>query len=282
MPSLRKVFTSEIKSIDEKEMTLTASISTGARDRMNESLDPDGIDMRNYRKNPVVLWAHNYEQPPIGKAMWVKKEGDGIISKVKFASTAFAQEIFQLYKEGFLKAFSVGFIPKEIEEGDGEKQPRRTFRKWELLEYSAVPVPANPEALALAMQKGILKTESLREEMQKSQEVQDDTWPEDEKSTESVVAPVAGADASAPAQEQKEVKKETPVSPGLDELLAENKLFAEKNAALEKEITGLKYKIYELGESLKTKSPEITAETLSKTIAEVVGGVIRKAQGKVS
>ncbi len=155
MSILKKVFTSEIKAIDEKENTLTAYISTNTVDRMKEVLDPAGVDVSNFRKNPVVLWAHNYDQPPIGKALWVKRDGQGILSKVKFASTEFAQEIFQLYKEGFLKAFSVGFIPKETVDGDGEKTPRRTYKKGELLKYRGVPVRANHEAVALEKEKGI-------------------------------------------------------------------------------------------------------------------------------
>ena len=175
MNPLRKVFTSEIKTIDEREGTLTAYVSTNTRDRMNEVLDPQGIDVSNFRKNPVVLWAHDYTAPPIGKAIWIKRDGDGILSKVKFANTEFAQEIFQLYKEGFLKAFSVGFMPRETVDGDGEKEPRRTFKKWELLEYSAVPVPANPEALALAIQKGVLKTDSIKQGLEKAL-LEEDTW----------------------------------------------------------------------------------------------------------
>jgi len=159
---IKRVFTSEVKGVDDKEHTITAYISTSARDRHNESLDPAGVDLSHYKKNPIVLWAHDYTLPPIGKSLWVKRDGEGILAKVKFASTEFAQEIFQLYKEGFMKAFSVGFIPKEMEEGDGKKTPRITYKKWEMLEYSAVPVPANPEALTLAIQKGILKTESIK------------------------------------------------------------------------------------------------------------------------
>lgn len=179
MSILKKVFTSEIKAIDERENTLTAYISTDTIDRMREVLDPAGVDVSNYRKNPIVLWAHNYDMPPIGKALWLKRDGNGILSKVKFASTAFAQEIFQLYKEGFLKAFSVGFIPKEKEyakeeDKDNPKKPRLTYKKWELLEYSAVPVPANPDALALAIQKGILKTEAIKESIEKGWEQEED------------------------------------------------------------------------------------------------------------
>ena len=157
-------FDCQVKSIDEGERAITALISTAARDRMDEVLLPEGADLKNFRKNPVVLLSHNYSQPPIGRAMWIRKMADGILSKVQFAKTQIAEDVYNLYKDGFMKAFSVGFMPKEWEDGDGKKSPRRTYSKWELIEYSAVPVPANPEALALALEKGIIKSDILKKE----------------------------------------------------------------------------------------------------------------------
>ncbi len=253
----KKVFVGDIKSIDEKEMTLTASISTDTVDRMGEVLDPGGIELGNYRKNPVVLWAHDYSQPPIGKAMWVRRDGNSIISKVQFAKTAFAQEIFQLYKDGIMKAFSVGFVPKDGREGDGKKGPRYTYTKWELLEYSAVPVPANPDAIALAISKGMSKETmnlAFREE-------QEEGWDE----------------SSEAEEEQKEVKFD-----GLEELEAENILLKEQNEALEKECRELKVKLFGLLTTKKQKLSEITDQDLLRKAEEVLIGVIRKAQGKVS
>jgi HK97 family phage prohead protease len=251
----KQVFVSEIKSIDEKEFTLTAAISTNAVDRMGEVLDPKGLDMKNYQKNPVVLWAHDYSQPPIGKAMWVRRDGDTVVSKVKFANTPFAQEIFELYKGGFMKAFSVGFVPKDYVEGDGKKTPRTTYTKWELLEYSAVPVPANPEAVALAMQKGILKTEAIKKSLEAKPE---EEW---EEPLEEVSEPL-DADFS-----------------GLNELIAENNLLKEQNAALAQEVTEWKYKVYiQLN---KQKPSEITVDDLESKTLEILNGVIRKHQGTV-
>jgi len=155
-------FSAEIKSFDEKERSLTALVSTATKDRMGEVLLPAGADLKNYNKNPVVLWAHDYSRPPIGRAMWTKRTQDGVLSKVQFAGTPFADEIYQLYKGGFMKAFSVGFIPKEWEDGDGEKKPKRTFQKWEMIEFSAVPVPANPDALGLAMKSGIQISDEVK------------------------------------------------------------------------------------------------------------------------
>ena len=100
------------------EGTFVVAVSTETPDRDNEVFRASGFELSNYRKNPVVLWAHDYSAPPIGKALWVKTVGDKLKAKVKFASTQFAQEIKQLYEEGFLSAWSVGFIPKKWVDGE--------------------------------------------------------------------------------------------------------------------------------------------------------------------
>ncbi len=273
----KKVFTSEIRAIDEKEMTLTAAISTDAIDRMGEVLDPAGIDLKNYRNNPVVLWAHDYSQLPIGKAMWVRKDGNAIVSKVQFAKHAFAQEVFNLYKDGYMKAFSVGFIPKDGVAGDGKKGPRWTYTKWELLEYSAVPVPANPEAIALAMSKGILKTASLKTALEtpaveEAQEI--DEWAEQKPE-------VKDAEEGAKAEEVVEVVTEEKAT-GMEELIAENTQLIQSVKSLEDQIVDLKYKIFVLlNQETKEKTlSEITGDELGEKFHKIVTGVIRKAQGK--
>jgi hypothetical protein len=68
----------------------------------------------------------------------------------------------KLYKTGFMNASSVGFQPKEWEDGDGKKTPYRTFKKQELLELSLVSVPANSDALVTAKSKGIVSSEELK------------------------------------------------------------------------------------------------------------------------
>ena len=113
----------------------------------------------NYNKNPVVLWAHQYDSPPIGKALSINLKGKKTIARVLFADAEtyeFADTIYRLAKGGFLNTVSVGFIPMEWEDGDGEKVPRRTYTKQELLEFSIVPVPSNPEALVSAREAGII------------------------------------------------------------------------------------------------------------------------------
>jgi len=264
MNRLNKVFSSNIKAIDDVEQTLTALISTNAVDRMDEVLDPKGVDLKNFKNNPVVLWAHDYAQQPIGKALWTKRSGDGIISKIKFANTQFAQEVFELYKGGFLSAFSVGFIPKEHEDEDvkGQGFPRRKFTKWELLEFSAVPVPANPEALALAMSKGMVKSNELIKALNKGDT--DDTNDEDFHTEEG---------------SKKEKTKE--VDDSLDDLIADNDQLTKRVELLECELRDLRYKLYEKMQENEVSVPEITDEDLAQKAADTVARVIRKVTGKL-
>ncbi len=155
---LKKQFVCK-SEVDEQERTVTAVISTGAIDRDNEILSPKGADFEQYMKNPVVLWAHDYRDTPIAKALWIKKTWKAIKAKLLFADTPQAEEIYQLFKGGFLNAFSVGFRPTKSHRPDDKeiaKKPElagvyRIYDEWELLEFSAVPVPANPEALATAV-----------------------------------------------------------------------------------------------------------------------------------
>ncbi len=266
MDILKRVFTGEIKEINEKDRTLVSLVSTASVDRMGDIIDQDGIDLKNYRKNPIVLWAHDYSQLPIGKSLWIKKQDGALVSKMQFASTAFAQEVFQLYKEGFLKAFSIGFVPKEYEPIDESKPygPRR-FLKSEMLEYSAVPVPANPEALAMAMQKGILKTASLITSMTPSDVEKEE---ENEKCDEIEI--------------EKESQKEGEIIEGaLDEIMAENKLMAEEINGLKNENNELRYKVFTLLREKKQKLSEMTVDNLAEKFGEIAIGVIRKAQGKL-
>lgn len=145
MSKLQKLFIkSESKGvIDETNKLLCGVVgSNGIIDRQGESLNPMGWDLKNFESNPVILYAHDYRSLPIGKAdkVWIEKEQ--LMFNIKFADTQMGKDCFDLFKGGFLNAFSVGFIPKEY-----DTTGQYTYKTQELLELSVVPVPANPEAL---------------------------------------------------------------------------------------------------------------------------------------
>lgn len=119
---------------------MLAVASDEMEDRQGDKLNLETWDLRNYKKNPVLQFAHNYNLPPIGLAKNIRVEGKKLLFEPEFHEiTQLAREVKQLYEEGIMKAFSVGFL---IKEKDGEQS-------LELLEISGVPVPANPRALVL-------------------------------------------------------------------------------------------------------------------------------------
>lgn len=142
---------------EEGERAAVSYITTKDIDRDGEIVDPAGVDLESYRKNPVVLFGHDYSQLPIGKNLWIKADERGLIAKTQYASHEFAEKVYEYRKEGMPLAQSIGFIPLQWEDSPGDvKGCRRRYTKWHLLEYSDVPVPANPEAVNIAVSKGLL------------------------------------------------------------------------------------------------------------------------------
>lgn len=151
-----------ISELNEEQRSFVAVLSTEAADREKDIIRQAGWELENYLKNPVGLWAHGFRDVPIFKSLMTKVDRKKLIIKPQF--TEEAEAIFQGFLGGFIKGFSPGFIPKEtkpimetIEHDDGTVDKRRIgieFLKQELLEASAVPVPANPEALAYIKSKG--------------------------------------------------------------------------------------------------------------------------------
>jgi len=156
-----------ITDINEKERTMVVTASDETVDRYNEIMKVAGCKYRNDGKLPF-LWSHNRKEdlPPIGKSMWVKrmKGLEAVRAKIEFAPTEFADSIYNLYKGGFLTGVSIGFLPikdREPTKEEVKKGAKRIIEEWELLEISAVPIPANPNAVAEAIKSGELQLPAM-------------------------------------------------------------------------------------------------------------------------
>ena len=153
----------EVKELGDRQLEIAGS--TEDVDRMGDVIKANGWQLAPFKKNPVFMWAHDYSQPPIGRAtkVWIDKESKRLMFNIEFADKEtyeFADTIYKLYKGGFLHATSVGFIPLDWE-GKTEEEPNpkwegNIYKKQELLELSAVPVPANAEALVNARESGLI------------------------------------------------------------------------------------------------------------------------------
>lgn len=172
------------ESLEEGERAVIRYISTRDVDRDREVLVPQGMVADEFSKAPQVLWCHDYSLPPIGKSEWLKVDKNGIKSKTIYAETERAEEVWQLIKGGFLSTASVGFMPLErMWKGDANWRPtvdklnakwgcdlekegaEVITTKWQLLEYSDVPVPANPNALVTAVAKGLCLSEDMIQQL---------------------------------------------------------------------------------------------------------------------
>jgi len=163
MEILRTLVHVAVKELGDR--TLEIAGSTEDVDRMGDIIRAKGWKLAPFKKNPVFMWGHDYSQPPIGRAtkVWVDKETQKLMFNIEFADAEtyeFADTIYKLYKGGFLHATSVGFIPLEWE-GKSDELPYpnwegNVFTSQELLELSAVPVPANANALVTARESGLI------------------------------------------------------------------------------------------------------------------------------
>lgn len=143
-----------IKATNDADFTITGVFSTKDEDRHGEIVEQSSWELSEYLKNPVVLFAHDHQQPAIGKVISLGFNDEGNLEGViQFAAKEyeFAHTIYKLYKGGYMRAFSVGF-QNEVVEYD-EEENKVTLKKNHLFEISTVNVPAN--ALALAKSKGI-------------------------------------------------------------------------------------------------------------------------------
>lgn len=160
VPSLVKFTNPEISIKDLDPETgmrdIKFVISTNAIDRDSDILDVEGWDLENYKKNPVVLWAHDYWSPPVARATEVGVEDEKLVALDRFTPkevNPFGHMVYQMVAAKFLRATSVGFRPTKYVWNDEHKG--YDFSEQELLEHSIVPVPSNPEALEAASVVGI-------------------------------------------------------------------------------------------------------------------------------
>lgn len=158
------------------EQPILEFVASNARmDRYHEVIEPSGWRLDTYRRNPVFQNAHNYGDIlfTLGKALVTEVRNvnghPALCQRIQFATEVnpVARIAYGLYKGGFLNAVSVGFIPLRWEDAPssstGEPAPRRRFLEQELLEVSAVAIPANPDALALGLKSGAVVKADLQE-----------------------------------------------------------------------------------------------------------------------
>ena len=163
MDTIFKTYRAEVKAINEGtgEIDMFISLSTDSVDRDGEIIEPMAFKktLPKFMKRPVLVASHDYREltSQIGEWSRLKVSDTGLEGKPKYYINEGNEQAdwgFKLASKG-MAAFSIGFIPKSWEDGDGEKLPRRTYKEVELLEISQVIVPSNREAIQNIRAKGV-------------------------------------------------------------------------------------------------------------------------------
>jgi len=158
-----KLYTTTIKSIDDENKSIRFRISDDSIDRYGEKVD-QSWNLKNFLKNPIGLWNHkSYNVEPedvLGQWSDIKTEDDGTYGTLTFDVdiNPKALTVFNQYVKRTLRCVSVGFIPHSMEWEDDTP----VLKDNELLEVSCVPIPANANAVALALKDGSLNTKDAQ------------------------------------------------------------------------------------------------------------------------
>lgn len=154
----------------EGERADVSTISTDSLDRESEVVIPKGMNLAYFSKNPVVTFAHKYDELPVGRAAWVKMVGEVLKAKTIYANKPDGWEgpwlpdaVFAMTQQGIIRGKSVGFLPTKVRSPTKEELSLKP--EWKnasciiesslLLEYAVAPIPVNQDALVEAVSKGI-------------------------------------------------------------------------------------------------------------------------------
>lgn len=151
------------------ERAVVAKINTDAIDRYKTVIDPAGMTFANYLGSPVVLCNHGLanDGKPIGHCLWVRyiKTERAIVAKTQFFEDEYSDGLWRMAKAEVMNAYSVRIVPNmaacssptadEIKKRPELADCYMMFRSSDLAEYSVVNCPGNPEALALAVSRGL-------------------------------------------------------------------------------------------------------------------------------
>src|SRR5262245_37532397 len=97
------------------ERRFTFTISNQQTDRVNDTINVRGWNLTDYRTNPIVLWQHSRDLPPVARTVSIGVVGDQLVATAEFPDPSvrydLAHAVHDLVAGGFLNAASVGFVP---------------------------------------------------------------------------------------------------------------------------------------------------------------------------
>jgi HK97 family phage prohead protease len=153
-----KVIKETIDKVEKVEDRVIRFVgSTEKVDRDGDIIMAEGWNLKNYKKNPVVLINHQRPADAVSyaktKKVWVDKNTKSLMFDIEFPPpevSSVGDSLYKWFKWAGAGATSVGFLPNRTkttyrENKDGTRT--RVFNEQDLLELSLVSTPANATAL---------------------------------------------------------------------------------------------------------------------------------------
>ena len=153
----RKQFTGTIKTVDRAKREIEFVATRQEVDADSEVIVTRGIDLTRYLRNPTLLLEHDRGERfgRVDSLVVQTVDGaDALVCRATILPGGVSPAADQAYAEllhGALGAFSIGFMAKEIDPTPIlPGQSGVTYKRIELLEISAVSIPACASAVVTA------------------------------------------------------------------------------------------------------------------------------------
>lgn len=198
-----------VRTIKEEERRISACASTEDVDTYGTVLKASGWDFSRFAGNPVLLYCHDvYSRTPVGHCENYRIEKTDLLFDAVFDDTTpFDNEVWEKYRKGVMRAFSVRFEAAEyhIEKINGREV--LVYTKQALMEISCVSIPANAGALVRSERGG---NEVKRSEMMKGlrEMAEGDGSDEEKKAAADMYKSLGGEDGEKKAIEDDKEPKE--------------------------------------------------------------------------
>lgn len=148
------------KGIDAAKRRVPATCSTASEDRYGERVLPSAFrDLSHFLRNPKLIAGHVYSTPtgqPTSIGHWedMRATDEALTGIAQFLpeGDALADAWWFRFAHGAQRSFSVGWLTHkwEMRRVEGTDKYQRVFTEVELIEISAVEIPANRDALIRA------------------------------------------------------------------------------------------------------------------------------------
>jgi len=193
---VRRFFTPTDLEFSDEEKAIVGTITSLQRDAYNEVVLPEGLNEDMY--SGIVLYNHDYwrDDIPHARNMWIKPKVDktSLVAKTGYLTdlSELGRKVYQYREKKYPMGQSIGFKPLKwiTPDDDGYEKvyddwkerytrmmlergikkskidtsvPDAFYTKWALLEYSDVFVPANPDAVQMAVSKGLISQDQADE-----------------------------------------------------------------------------------------------------------------------